>query len=618
MKTIKDIFQAHTATCVVILVLLIIPIIISGVPMSAFYSGEEVAKDTSVNIFYTDLFEDKVESVQYDTGANSFLYWTTDNHVFCVKSKLVKEALIDTGVEVKQVSYVEFVWLICIILSIYFAFTIAKQRLSRTSVVSNNVFQSFEGSPQPSSPAKNVTSPSRVKDEKATTANKIKIDHVSFDDVAGYEETKKSLQFLVTCLSHPEKLEKIGSKMPTGVLLYGPPGTGKTMLAKAIACTAGVPFLYTSGSQFMEIYVGTGAKNIRSIYEQARKSAPCVVFIDEIDAIGCSRAGNNNDSERKHTLDALLVELDGINNNKGILTIAATNLLEDLDSALTRSGRFDRKIAVPLPNKDDRLAILKVHAKNKKLADDVNLEELATMTIGMAGADLAGVMNEAGIIALQNNSSFITRKHLETATLQIATGGEARVSDDKSVKRLVAYHEAGHAIAFKLIANQPVSRVTIVGSTSGVGGVTFGGSEEGSSFPSKKYMEDNICVCYAGRAAEALVFGEQNITVGASNDIKKATSMIRRYIMNFGMNKDLGLIDMDVLNNTQFASATDEKVVREARALSATLYQKTLDCLVKNRTLLDVLASELMRVGSLNDKELNKLFARHEKKEESA
>ena len=285
--------------------------------------------------------------------------------------------------------------------------------------------------------------------------------------------------------------------------------------------------------------------------------------------------------------------------------------MDDLDPALTRSGRFDRKIAVPLPDRADRLAILKVHARNKRLSDDVDLEEIAMMTVGFSGADLSNILNEAGIIALQRGGDSINRNDVEKATLQTAMGGETKPNTDKDARTLVAYHEAGHALAHKLIAKEPVMRVTIVGSTAGVGGVTFGGSEKGRSFPSKKYLEQQIQVLYAGRAAEVLRFGGENMTVGASNDIERATKLIRQYIINYGMSDEVGLLNMDVLMNTKVSMVPDEKVLEKARTLSQKLYQDTLSVINAHRSLLDKMANALLERESLNEAEVDHLVISH-------
>ena len=604
--------RKHKKTGAALLIVWLIPLVFIFLPANLYVRTEGKITLLATEEEYTkDLYAGHISSVSYDSEAYSFVYVDHMGNPYYVMSPFDPSSVEDTTIKVNALGISTALILAAILISLVFIYVIGvemssqKGSSSTTTVISRPASMSNTATkPMPGTMAEK-SSPTQ-KDNR-----KIVVDHVTFDDVAGYQQTKDSLRFLVTCLREQHKLERIGSKMPHGVLLYGPPGTGKTLLAKAIACTADVPFIYASGSQFMEMYVGVGAKNIRSIYEQARKQAPCVVFIDEIDAVGTSRSDGESNSERKQTLDALLVELDGINQNKGILTIAATNLLDDLDPALTRSGRFDRKIAVPLPDRADRLAILKVHARNKRLSDDVDLEEIAMMTVGFSGADLANILNEAGIIALQRGGDSINRNDVEKATLQTAMGGETKPNTDKDARTLVAYHEAGHALAHKLIAKESVMRVTIVGSTAGVGGVTFGGSEKGRSFPSKKYLEQQIQVLYAGRAAEVLRFGGENMTVGASNDIERATKLIRQYIINYGMSDEVGLLNMDVLMNTKVSMVPDEKVLEKARTLSQKLYQDTLSVINAHRSLLDKMANALLERESLNEAEVDHLVISH-------
>lgn len=603
-----------------LVILLALPVVASYIPVTLLinYEGEPVEVDEFA--LYSDVQENNISELVYDPMGHSVLYYDMDGDLFYMPNRLSSSLKVGSDVEVTKLSFGTTITILCLVFSMALFYLIGRAYRNECETTANSFNQVDFNAP----PSQIQQGQSQKEASKATAKTqekkneKLVIEHVSFDDVAGYKQTKESMQFLVTCLKNQKKLEDMGVKMPRGVLLYGPPGTGKTLMAKAIACSAQVPFFYASGSQFMEIYVGAGAKNVRAIYEKAKKNAPCVVFIDEIDAIGCNRSGAVNDSERKQTLDELLVNLDGMGSSKGVLTIAATNMLGDLDPALTRSGRFDRKIAVPLPNMQDRIAILKVHARNKRLSSGVDLEDIASMTGGFSGADLAGLLNEAGIIALQKGAEIISRSDIEEAMIQVATGGEARGSTDKSVRRLVAYHEAGHAVAYKVIAKQPVSRVTIVGSTSGVGGVTFGKETSETSFPSKQSLEEQICVCYAGRAAEVVAFGESNMTVGASSDIKKATNLIRQYLINFGMSESVGLIDMDVLSNSRLSSSADDRIVEEARQLSMRLYKETIQVIRQYRGLLDMMVDELLQKQSLNEREVQSIFDRYAAKQAKA
>lgn len=435
-------------------------------------------------------------------------------------------------------------------------------------------------------------------------SSKNSVDTVTFKDIAGYEKTKKSMMYLVECLSHPEMLADAGAKLPAGVLLYGPPGTGKTLFARALANEAHVSFMSVSASEFMELYVGQGARNIRSLFEDARKAAPCIIFIDEIDAVGCQRTGTMND-ERRQTINALLTEVGAVKNN-GILTIAATNDVDSLDSALKRPGRFDRVIAIPLPDLDDRRAIIRYYFSKKKIGEDINLENLALMTEGKSGSFIATVINEAALHAASEKRMVMTQKDLDAAMFQILMNGEEKQVTNKKDLRTIAYHEAGHAIALKLLTDSVVPSVTIIGSTSGAGGVTFNHSKEESAFSSKHEMETRIQVCYAGRAAEECLFGNKDdITTGASSDLKQASAMLREYFNTFGMGGDL--LNIAVFTGEQ----TDDKSLEAAKTLAVKLYGETVDLLKTNRGMLDAVAQALLEKKNLNDKELDKIINAH-------
>ena len=435
-------------------------------------------------------------------------------------------------------------------------------------------------------------------------SSKNSVDTVTFKDIAGYEKTKKSMMYLVECLSHPEMLVDAGAKLPAGVLLYGPPGTGKTLFARALANEAHVSFMSVSASEFMELYVGQGARNIRSLFEDARKAAPCIIFIDEIDAVGCQRTGAMND-ERRQTINALLTEVGAVKNN-GILTIAATNDVDSLDSALKRPGRFDRVIAIPLPDLDDRRAIIRYYFSKKKIGEDINLENLALMTEGKSGSFIATVINEAALHAASEKRTIMTQKDLDAAMFQILMNGEEKQVTNKKDLRTIAYHEAGHAIALKLLTDSIVPSVTINGSTSRAGGVTFNHSKEESAFSSKHEMETRIQVCYAGRAAEECLFGNKDdITTGASSDLKQASAMLREYFNTFGMGGDL--LNIAVFTGEQ----ADDKSLEAAKTLAVKLYGETVDLLKTNRGMLDAVAQALLEKKNLNDKELDKIISAH-------
>lgn len=444
------------------------------------------------------------------------------------------------------------------------------------------------------------------KKSKEETKKSIKI---TFDDVQGIDELKPDLYRLVDCLKNPDKYEKLGARMPKGVILYGPPGTGKTLTAKAIAGEAGVPFFSMCGSDFMEKYVGVGASRVRELYDKARKVAPSIVFIDEIDAIGGGR-GESNNSEKDQTINALLAELDGFKSASNVLTICATNRLDILDSALMRPGRFDLKLAVGLPDKKGRLAILKLHGKNKKFDETVKFEDLAKKTIGFSGAALENLLNESALIAAERNKDFIGMPEIEDAFFKVIMDGNKKKRKKKDEDMyLTAYHEAGHTLATKLLTGDSVTTVTIIQSTSGAGGVTFTAPDE-NNLPSKKYLRNQIMVDYAGRAAEELYLGSpDDITTGASQDIKQATSIIRAYIGAYGMGNK-GLIDITQLTN-QF------DIVDEAAKLSTKLYKETLEFLRNNYDKLTALAEALIDKESLYEEEIDEILGIPHKVEDS-
>lgn len=428
----------------------------------------------------------------------------------------------------------------------------------------------------------------------------VDVPKITFDNIAGNTETKKDMEFLVKFLKNPKKYYEMGAKLPKGIVLYGPPGTGKTLTAKAIAGEAGVPFFSVSGSDFVEMYVGLGAKRVRELFENARKKAPCIVFIDEIDAIGTHRGAYGGNSEKDQTINALLAELDGFSQRESIVVIAATNRIEDLDPALIRPGRFDKHIAVNLPDYEDRLEILKIYAKDKKLADDVDLEELAKLTIGFSGAGLEALMNEAAIIAVNKGADKIRKEDIDDAYFKMVVKGhkkENRNTNKKEIE-LIAYHEAGHALCAKLLTDNSVPKVTIIPSTSGYGGVTFNIPNK-MGLLTKKEILNNIKVLYAGRAAEYILRGnEEEVTTGAVQDIKQATDYIKRYFSEFGMSEKFGMLGIN-----------DEKLItEEAIKLSKKLYEETLTFLTKNKDKLEKIAEELIIKETLSEEDLDRII----------
>ena len=377
---------------------------------------------------------------------------------------------------------------------------------------------------------------------------------VTFNDVAGADEEKAELQEIVEFLKNPQKFVQIGARIPKGVLLVGPPGTGKTLTARAVAGEAGVPFLSISGSDFVELYVGVGASRVRDLFEQAKKNAPAIVFIDEIDAVGRQRGaglGGGHD-EREQTLNQLLVEMDGFGANEGVIVIAATNRKDILDNALLRPGRFDRQVYVGAPDVKGREAILKVHARNKQFDPDVKFSDIAKTTAGFTGADLENLLNEAALLAARRNKKLISQDEIEESLLKVVMGVEKKSHIiTEQDKRLTAYHEAGHAICFHVLPTQdPVHHVTIIPRSSGAGGFTMPLPEEDQAYRTRKYMEEYIIVCLGGRVAEQLTM--PYISTGAYGDIKQATQMARAMVTSYGMSERIGPIDYGADNGEIF------------------------------------------------------------------
>lgn len=437
--------------------------------------------------------------------------------------------------------------------------------------------------------------------ESVVSESKSEVPQVTFDDVQGIEELKSDLKRLVDCLKNPDKYYAIGARPPKGVILYGPPGTGKTLMAKAIAGEAGVPFFFMNGSDFVELYVGIGAKRVRELYAKARKNAPCIVFIDEIDAVAAHR-GQNDSSERDQTINALLNELDGFNGHEAVMTICATNRLESLDDAFKRAGRFDLKLAVALPDMTSREKILQQHTKKKKLADDVNLHDIAKRCIGFSGAELEALMNEAAMIAVANDRQAISLSDVDDAFFKLVMQGNKKPRDHiDEMNRLVAWHEAGHTLATKLLTEDSVPSVTIVGSYSGAGGVTFRVPKE-QTLQSRKYLRNMVAVMYAGRAAESLYLDDPDqITIGASQDIREATRLIKDYLSVYGMG-DLGMLDLIQLRKDY------GDIVHEASTLAKDIYSEVLQLLSEHKVVLERLASALCEKETLNESEIDTLI----------
>ena len=435
---------------------------------------------------------------------------------------------------------------------------------------------------------------------------------IRFDDVAGEDEAKENLTEIVNYLHDPSKYQEIGASMPKGVLLVGPPGTGKTMLAKAVAGEANVPFFSMSGSEFVEMFVGMGASKVRDLFKQAKEKAPCIVFIDEIDAIGKKRDGQiGGNDEREQTLNQLLTEMDGFEGNTGVIILAATNRPESLDPALTRPGRFDRRVPVELPDLKGREEILKVHAKKIKVAEDVDFNKVARMASGASGAELANIVNEAALRAVRDGRKFATQADLEESIEVVIAGYQKKnaIMTDHE-KRIVAYHEIGHAlVAAKQTNSAPVQKITIVPRTSGALGYTMQVDEGNHVLMSKDEIENKIATFTGGRAAEEVAFG--SVTTGASNDIEQATKLARAMITRYGMSDDFDMVALETVTNQYLggdaslacSAETQTKIDQQVVAMVKREHQKALDILRENRTKLDELANFLYEKETITGEE---------------
>ena len=441
---------------------------------------------------------------------------------------------------------------------------------------------------------------------------------IKFTDVAGEDEAKENLTEIVEYLHDPDKYKEIGASMPKGILLVGPPGTGKTMLAKAVAGEANVPFFSMSGSEFVEMFVGMGASKVRDLFRQEKEKAPCIVFIDEIDAIGKKRDGQvGGNDEREQTLNQLLTEMDGFEGNNGVIILAATNRPESLDPALLRPGRFDRRVPVELPDLKGREEILKVHARKIKVADNVDFNKIARMASGASGAELANIVNEAALRAVRDGRKFATQADLEESIEVVIAGYQKKnaILTDKE-KRIVAYHEIGHAlVAAKQTNSAPVQKITIVPRTSGALGYTMQVEEEGNHYlMSKEEMENKIATLTGGRAAEEIAFG--SVTTGASNDIEQATKLARGMITRYGMSKDFDMVAMETVTNQYLGGdssltcsmETQTAIDKEVVELVKKQHEKAGQILMENRAKLDELSQYLYEKETITGEEFMKIL----------
>jgi cell division protease FtsH len=447
---------------------------------------------------------------------------------------------------------------------------------------------------------------------------------IMFDDVAGIDTAKEELQEVVTFLKQPDRFTAVGAKIPKGVLLIGPPGTGKTLLAKAIAGEAGVPFFSLSGSEFVEMFVGVGASRVRDLFQKAKDNAPCIIFIDEIDAVGRQRGtgiGGGND-EREQTLNQMLTEMDGFQGNSGVIVVAATNRPDVLDSALLRPGRFDRQITVDYPDYKGRQEILKVHARNKKLEENVSLESIARLTPGFAGADLANLLNEAAILAARRYKEAIGELEVADAIDRITIGLTMKPMLDSSKKRLVAYHEVGHALVMTLLKNASLlDKITIVPRSGGIGGFAKGVPDEEYGLESRSQILDTITMMLGGRAAEEVVFGNAEITTGASGDFQQVARLTRLMVTQFGMS-ELGLgalesengevfLGRNFMPQSDYSVKLGDRIDRQVRQIANNCYGIAKRLIEDNRNLCDRLVDILLEVETLDGEEFRKIVAEY-------
>ncbi|MGB3509101.1 MAG: ATP-dependent zinc metalloprotease FtsH [Microcoleaceae cyanobacterium] len=450
---------------------------------------------------------------------------------------------------------------------------------------------------------------------------------VLFDDVAGIEEAKEELQEVVSFLKKPEKFTAIGAKIPKGVLLVGPPGTGKTLLAKAIAGEAGVPFFSISGSEFVEMFVGVGASRVRDLFRKAKENAPCIIFIDEIDAVGRQRGagiGGGND-EREQTLNQLLTEMDGFEGNTGIIIIAATNRPDVLDTALLRPGRFDRQVTVDLPTYNGRLGILEVHARNKKITPEVSLKAIARRTPGFSGADLANMLNEAAILTARRRKEAVTPLEIDDAIDRVTIGLSLTPLLDSKKKRLIGYHEVGHALLMTLLKNSdPLNKVTIIPRSGGVGGFAQPVLDEGmvdSGLYTKGWLIDRITISLGGRAAEDEIFGSSEVTVGAANDIRNVANLAREMVTRYGMS-DLGPLALEKpsgevflgrgwQSQLEYSEEVATKIDHQVRAIAFHCYEEARQIIRENRALMDRLVDLLLEKETIEGDEFRQIVSEY-------
>ena len=565
--------------------------------------AEHQIKEVDYNTFVSMTEKNEIGQVEIQQQSNRILFTSTDGKTIYktaivpddgLVQRLLDAGISTTGEEIEQTSLLTDIlgWVLPLVIFIAIGQIISRSLMKKMGGSDSLMFNMGK-------------SDTKVYVKSA--------EGIKFADVAGEDEAKENLTEIVNYLHDPTKYQEIGASMPKGVLLVGPPGTGKTMLAKAVAGEANVPFFSMSGSEFVEMFVGMGASKVRDLFKQAKEKAPCIVFIDEIDAIGQKRSGGQygGNDEREQTLNQLLTEMDGFEGNTGVIILAATNRPESLDPALTRPGRFDRRVPVELPDLLGREAILKVHAKKIKIAEDVDFNKIARMASGASGAELANIVNEAALRAVRDGRRFATQADLEESIEVVIAGYQKKnaIMTDHE-KHIVAYHEIGHAlVAAKQTNSAPVQKITIVPRTSGALGYTMQVEEGNHYLMSQEEMENKIATLTGGRAAEETVFG--TITTGASNDIEQATKLARAMITRYGMSRDFDMVAMETVQNQYLggdtslacSAETQAKIDQQVVALVKQQHEKALKLLTDNRAKLDELAAFLYEKETITGEE---------------
>ena len=566
--------------------------------------SEHQIKDVDYNTFVTMTEQGEVGRVEIQEQSNRILFTSSDEKTVYKTAMVPDDGLVQrlldagvstTGEEIEQTSTLVSIlaWVLPIIIFVALGQYMSRKMMEKMGGGGNSMMFNMG------------KSNAKVYVKSA--------EGIKFDDVAGDDEAKENLTEVVNYLHDPSKYQEIGASMPKGILLVGPPGTGKTMLAKAVAGEANVPFFSMSGSEFVEMFVGMGASKVRDLFKQAKEKAPCIVFIDEIDAIGQKRSGGQygGNDEREQTLNQLLTEMDGFEGNNGVIILAATNRPESLDPALTRPGRFDRRVPVELPDLKGREAILQVHAKKIKVAEDVDFNKIARMASGASGAELANIVNEAALRAVRDGRRFATQADLEESIEVVIAGYQKKnaiMTDEE--KKIVSYHEIGHALVAAMQTHSaPVQKITIVPRTSGALGYTMQIEEGNHYLMSKTEMENKIATLTGGRAAEEVVF--QSVTTGASNDIEQATKLARAMITRYGMSDDFDMVALETVNNQYLggdaslacSAETQTKIDQRVVELMKKQHEKAVNILTENRAKLDELAQYLYEKETITGEE---------------